>query len=385
MTPTLGAPSVVAAMCRDAPDWHSFFGHTCTDYSAFDWCRGGRLYNASAGGTELGAPEHACCACGGRSGSSGPGGDVEGDSKVRQAVFFATHEFDDTDVRLVRHYVAELTATKGSHARLFVLLFRTEAAPPLSASELASWRERGTRCGADVFLWSEAGLRRLFPKLSNALNTSHRPMRTPRKVSKYLFFHASLLLWHATFGARYPRVEHYWRIEPDVLFAGPLSQLLELAAGSRADVLVPHVETQLQTPTWPHWWRNEAVLRGVPSSQRLMSLVPIGRYSRRFLHGPMARRWESGQVGYEEITLPTTCAMANGSMVDGVIGSYAPDGAASCTVESMHVNAKIHSAKRVVYRPVWECAPLVAARVQRTRELWHPIKNRTCLVAWLDQ
>ena len=349
--------------CSDAPGWRSFLGQSCGEYADLGWCRGGRLHNASAGGSLLGAPERACCACGGGS-MLRPSAR---DDTLRQAVFFATHELDDTDVRLVRHYVADLASRH--LARLFILVFRKESSQPLTAAELEAWRAREAASGAEIFLWNEGGLRRLFPHLGSALASSKSLAHTPRAFNKYFFFHASLLLWDATFGGSYPSLAFMWRMEADALFAGPLSRMVDLASAVHVDVLLPHIERQQQNPTWPHWRRNEAILAGVPPEKRLMSLVPIGRYSRSFLNGTMAHRWAAGRIGYEEITIPTTCATSQ----------------TACSMESMHVTAKIRSAKRCVYRPVWNCSDYLRARQQRTNELWHPVKDRTCLVEWLDR
>ena len=141
----------------------------------------------------------------------------------------------------------------GIECRLFVLLFRTAASPPLTAAELTVWRGRSESCGADIFLWDEEGLRHLFPPLGHTIATSHSRAHTPKSFRNYFFFHASLLLWNATFGQSYPSIERFWRIEPDAIFAGPLSRMLELASPVTADVLLPHIEAQHQNPTWPHW------------------------------------------------------------------------------------------------------------------------------------
>lgn len=356
--------------CVDVPEWHSYLRHTCRDYHTFGWCYGGLLRNISAGGTVLGAPERSCCTCS-RRGVHAPN---SADEVLRQAVFLATHELGDIDVRLARHYVSDL-ASNHVAARLFILLFRTESSAPLGATELSKWRMREKESGAEIFLWNEIGLRRLFPALGEALTSSAGLAKTPRKVAKYFFFHASLLLWHATIGSRYPNLEYFWRIEPDAMFAGRLGDMVQLAWPVRADVLLPHIQSEAQNPGWPHWRRNEwgtgAMLKGIPAAQRLMSLVPIGRYSLRFLNITMAGAWWArGRIGYEEISLPTACASASSQE--------------QCTLENFYTTAKIHSAKRVIYRPVWECEAFLTARQQETHELWHPVKNRSCLVDWLD-
>mmetsp|Transcript_45153 Transcript_45153/g.118482 ORF Transcript_45153/g.118482 Transcript_45153/m.118482 type:complete len:316 (-) Transcript_45153:424-1371(-) len=120
---------------------------------------------------------------------------------------------------------------------------------------------------------------------------------------------------------------------------------------------------------WPHWERNRDTMAGIPMEKRFMSLVSLGRYSNTFLQRTMGTRWTDGQLGYEEISLPTSCAM---------------DVKARCTMESLWKRSKVKTAKRCIYRPVWECASFLAARKAHNQELWHPVKDRTCLVAWLN-
>ena len=342
--------------CTDAPGWRSYLGHNCRAYHERKWCHGGRLLNSSAGGALLGSPEHACCACGG----------PKPTTPLRQAIFFATHTLDDVDERLLRHYSRELAAVPT--VGLFTLLFRSEAAAPLAAGELATWDARSKRSGVDLWLWDEPGLRQLFPNLELALHRSAAHKSTPKAVANYFFFHCSLLLWNATFGHLHPSIEYYWRMEPDALFAGSLSRMVELAAPVRVDVLLPHIEPQSNWAAWPHWSRNSELIANTPADKRFMSLVSFGRYSAHFLRSIMAREWTAGKVGYEEITLPTTCATSS----------------SPCSMESFWRHCKIKSAKRCVFRPVWNCSSFLKARQQETAELWHPVKDRRCVVEWLD-
>ena len=58
--------------------------------------------------------------------------------------------------------------------------------------------------------------------------------QTPEPNLKlYFFMHSALLLWLRAHGSSYPRLRYMWRLEPDVLFAGPLSHLVR-ASESRA-------------------------------------------------------------------------------------------------------------------------------------------------------
>ena len=54
------------------------------------------------------------------------------------------------------------------------------------------------------------------------------------------------------------------------------------------------------------------MLDSVPPARRMWSLVSIGRFSRRFVSRWLAGRYNAGDIGYEEIFLPTICAAAAG-------------------------------------------------------------------------
>ena len=285
------------------------------------------------------------------------------------ALFFATHQMDAVDVRLLRHYVDDLKALP--EAALFLLLFRAVATPPLSQGELEAWRDHEKKSGAPGFLWNEDGLRHLYPRLKTALSrkTNLEFRHTPRHVAKYFFFHASLMLWKQTFGHVYPSIDFWWRIEPDALFAGPLSDMVRLSLPVRVDLMLPNIQSKPQYPSWPHWQRNAEEFEGVADEMMKHSLVSFGRYSNRLL-AVMARRWEAGRLGYEEISIATACANS-GSDLPCTMGSFA--------------RARIFAAKRCVYRPVWNCSAFLKARIAESHELWHPVKERQCLVEWFDQ
>ena len=206
----------------------------------------------------------------------------------------------------------------------------------------------------------------MFPALEGGLNNSSALLRTPRAFNRYFFFHASLLLWNVTYGDALPRVQYWWRIEPDVLFAGSLAQMVELASHVHVDLLLPNIQRESSWPDWPHWQRNRETVADVPTDKRFQSLVCLGRYSNSFLLDVMGPRWAVGLLGYEEISLPTSCATAG-----------------RCQMESLWKHSKIKTAKRCLYRPVWDCSSFLAARVAQSNELWHPVKNRTCLIEWL--
>ena len=327
----------------------------------------------------LGAPEHACCACGGgiraTSPLTSPADQTEG-KPLRQALFFATHVLDSVDSKLIRHLVHDLQPRP--EARLFVLHFREQS--NMSITELAALRTQATASDADVWLWNEDGLRHAFPRVASALangtargsfrGSSTRRQRTPRAFVRYHFFHASLSLWNLTFGHRWPSIEYFWRIEPDALFAGSLTDLLRLTSSVQKDVLLPSIVPKgPSNMAWPHWQRNADEFPDQPGALLHSSLVSFGRYSNRFLRDVMEVRWADGRLGYEEISLPTACARAAEN---------------KCSMDSFW-RYKIHSAKRCLYRPIWNCSDFLQAREAETHELWHPVKDRRCVVEWLDR
>ena len=169
----------------------------------------------------LGAPEHACCACGG--GIRSPLATPTESKALSQALFFATHELDHVDSRLIRHFVRDLEPHPES--RLFVLHFREQR--NMNNTEFATLRTHANTSGADTWLWNEDGLRHAFPRIASALangtargsfrGSATRRHRTPRAFVRYYFFHASLTLWNLTFGHRWPSIKYFWRIEPDAL------------------------------------------------------------------------------------------------------------------------------------------------------------------------
>ena len=193
----------------------------------------------------------------------------------------------------------------------------------------------------------------------------------PRDTGRYFWFHASLLLWNATYGHAYPAVRYWWRIEPDVLFAGSWSYLLAIASRDTADLLLPQYTRWADHPNYPHWEWNAPILAGVPRSEWVYSLVSIGRYSMRFMR-VMASKWAAGVAGYEEILLPLSCTPRS-----------------NCTRSSfsrLHAagwrKSRVNEAFR--YRPEWSCDSFLRAAASHSGELWHPVKTRACWARYLD-
>lgn len=386
----LGGDGSDGGACVDAPGWRNFWQLDCAAYRSLGYCRGGALVNASAGGTLFGSPELACCGCrsnGPRRASQALELPETNGVVPRQRLFFATHAVDATDARLLRHYQRDLSRLP--HTQLWLLHYvegagsRDDDDPsvPPSRATVGALRRLGLR----TCLWRQRDLFRVFPRMEAALRSSAGYARTSVMVRRYYFFTASLLVWNATFGHALP-TDLWWRIEPDVLYSGRLSALVvrSLQAFPRdVDLLLPNIRPANRnnpSRTWQlsssdsQWHANRELLAGVDERHWLHSLVAIGRYSSRFLRA-MAARWGAGVVGYEEILLPLTCSTLGephcrmASWQEGDWRTWREGGGERPHLH--HANAS-------------GCAEFLEARVRASNALWHPVKNRSCLVSWLD-
>ena len=177
--------------------------------------------------------------------------------------------------------------------------------------------------------------------------------------------------WLDEHGKSYPNVRYLWRSEPDVAFSGSIDALLELSARDEADVLLPATRSREEQPHYPHWRSNDDLVQGLPKA--VYALVPIGRYSVHFLRDVMRPKWEAGEAGYEEITLPSFC-LADGGRADK-----------GCRLHAFSRGRSVDG-RHVIYKPDWGCLEFLAARTFRngTNELWHPVKRLRCVAAALE-
>ena len=114
----------------------------------------------------------------------------------------------------------------------------------------------------------------------------------------------------------------------------------------------------------------------MPPSRRVRALVSIGRYSAQYLRLLERWYWAAGVDGFEEVLLPVACAVAQASPK-----RYGP-----CRMSALSSGAGVRShrmASHFQYRPVFPCETYAAALDQGTRELWHPVKERGCVVGRL--
>ena len=205
--------------------------------------------------------------------------------------------------------------------------------------------------------------------------STYAPNLTPL-APRRRWFHCSLALWNASFGAGYPRLRWWWRVELDVAFAGSWGWLAERTESVSADVLLASVVPYENKSgvVYPHWQTNAHLLHGVPREEWTYALVSIGRYSGRFL-GEMAARWARGAIGFEEVALPMTCYALGREACE--LGTFR-----RLRTKSRWRPTMIADFFR--FRPVWECADFVGAASRHTHEIWHPLKERDCWVQYLD-
>lgn len=281
---------------------------------------------------------------------------------------------DPHDATLLTRYVQELRAQPNTAA--WLLLYR-EGYDRFTRVHLGP-SPRSPTCQScanpTVSVWGDQAVWRRFPRLEQAVRTHPHIHKEATYLQRYYWFHASLAVWHDSFGACYPRLKYIWRLEPDVLFAGTMDQLVDLSSTERADVLLPEVQFasngSVQSNHYHHF-AYQTFLDDVPPERVAWSLVSIGRYSMRFIMQNMASRWAVGVSGYEEILLPTSCLITPG-----------------CRVASFNGWDSV-AANHVVFRTAdpggsprfWHCEEFKEARTTKdgTLDLWHPVKDHSCL------
>ena len=304
------------------------------------------------------------------------------DGGVDQLVFFATHQLDGVDVRLLRAFGNQLRSPR---IHSWLLLKVDDGAATLGGPEQST-----TDVGLDgAFSWTEDALFRAFPRLrglprhaealarkaaaaahASGSNESGKQWWTNRR---YWWLHASLALWNRTHGGRYAGARYWWRIEPDVLYAGNLRSFVESTASFGADLVVPKLTTQAQDPEYGYWSFHADLLRAMPPTRRMYSLVALTRTTPRFISLLTAEYWERGIIGYEELFLPHACLSHE----------------TECTLGSLSRGAKVQhtlgwNGAHFRYRPNWPCDAFAQALRQPANEVWHPVKHRDCVAAALD-
>ena len=286
------------------------------------------------------------------------------DTSVTTLVFLSTHVVDDIDVQVIAASGRALRAMPS--ARLWLLLLTPSCTEPDSAALAA-------RLGCSVHAWSEKELFALFPRLgagAAALATSRSVRWQAPYLKMYAWLHASLALWDHRHGGRFPHARWWWRLELDVLFAGPFPRLLSQTADHHADVLLPKVNLRGASSYYPHWnaSSNAQALAELPTNKHAYSIVPIGRYSSHFLRTIMRPRWETGLLGMEEIMIPSLCLATAGCEVGTLVGPFQRRGELS----------------RMRPMPPWNCSDFVSAWARADGTLWHPVKDRSCFAAALN-
>ena len=202
------------------------------------------MLNATASGPLFASPEAACCACGRATFHA------MSSSHVTSLLFLAAHAVDPSLASTLSHLTRDLSrAPPSAHlpSRPWLLLFTGQhpiASPPVDSP----WRS----LDADVCPWTLAQVFSLFPKLKHSFRKSAAVQETDEDYLKHYFlFHTSLALWWRLFGHSHPKLQHFWRIEPDVQLVGlgGWATLLHLSSSVGLDVLLPKPTTQAHLPS----------------------------------------------------------------------------------------------------------------------------------------
>jgi len=239
-------------------------------------------------------------------------------------------------------------------------------------------------CAAEgISVWGERAVWAQFPAMETALTAHPHIRREIAYLQKYYWFHAGLAVLLASIGSRYPALRYLWRMETDVFFTGSMDQLVSLAANDPADVLLPDTYGGNRTIVARSYYHfgYQTFLSTVDPAKRVFALVCVGRFSRRFLEKIMTPKWADGTVGYEEILLPTICLNTTGCTLAQFSGWD--------NVAGNHVRFRVTEASPsgMLGPRHWECQEFLQARRTKggTLDLWHPVKDRACVLDALDQ
>ena len=348
------------AACVDAAGWINAFSLDCAAYEDRGWCKSGVVLNRSATGTVFHRPEASCCACGRLRPRP---------SAMSQIVFVASHSVGGAVPTMVSRLAREIALLPSPKVQLWLLLFTGSRGTEQNHGQIpdVATVDRWRSIDAHVCPWSLGQIYGLFPKMEAALGRSRAAFFAPEDYLRHYFiFHSSLALWLRLFGDGYPKLSHVWRVEPDVQLVGNggWAALLSRTSHLSTDVLLPQLtlEADSDADYAEHWQLNRDFTKNVPPAQRAWSLVCIGRYSLTFIREVMWPQWTHGVLAYEEIFLPTSCLAYSGG---------------NCSVGDF---GTLVDARRVRYRPEWECAPFLrAAHSRGGLQFWHPVKDAECI------
>ena len=120
-------------------------------------------------------------------------------------------------------------------------------------------------------------------------------------LAYYFWFHMSLFYWLRTYRNQYPNVKYLWRIEPDVLFSGDISQardaqsrpistarsrrdlgardsqMLARSWHTEVDVLLPFAMSKAtaEKDGYPQFHKNDALLDSLNVSQACIMRITL--------------------------------------------------------------------------------------------------------------
>lgn len=337
-------------------------------------------------------------------------------SQVEQIIFLATHTLKDVEPPLLRRYQKELAETVNAgrarpRAEIWVLLYQPKDRSKVAYFDLTA----STELRAQIAVWGDLARDHALPEMKKALD-NHWGFQHPNEtyLKTYFYQHTGLFLWFCEFRGAYPALKFIWRMEPDVMVSDTLGSLLIRSARDQiSDVLLPKLSSRSQAPLYgcskqrfrigekygeelhlrtsgqespctTHWTLNTPILHLTRhGEQPVFTIVPVGRFSVRFITETMPKFWHNGTVGYEEMLLPMVCKYSD-----------------ECNLGHFNDYTSV-SAEAVLFRPIWPCLFFLKALVRpppalkkpkshhRTNKyaahqtpkpmLFHPVKNRSCV------
>jgi hypothetical protein len=90
--------------------------------------------------------------------------------------------------------------------------------------------------------------------------------------------------------------------------------------------------------------------------------------------------WDAGLVGFEEVSIPVLCLLTPGCKL-GRIGESEPVLGERSSKWPLETGTQVDPAFGARAAGYMTCERFLHALTLRTHELWHPVKNRTCLAA----
>lgn len=189
----------------------------------------------------------------------------------------------------------------------------------------------------------------------------------------YTWLQDTLIPGHAhfpvlEFAKGHPDYTHYWVIEYDVRFTGPLRWFFAWANRQTADFLATHLNTQTSHPDW-HWWPSYQHPRAGLTVHKLIRFFgPLYRISSRAVLLADAQL-KLGFKGHQEVILPSLANAAGMKLMDlSTAGEFGKPGIWSWYTREAKDPKGLLKRSTMRFRPVLQSTGI------RPLTFYHPIK-----------